>query len=237
MNVALVDDCQKDLDYLSTLLLQKLGNHISLHIFHSGKEFLSFWKPGSYDLVILDILMDTLTGIDIAREIRKIDSEVRLVFCTASNEFASESYEVNAHFYLRKPYSQDQADTMLSRLNLQNYELRRSVTLPDGQQIILRNIIYTEYSNHVLTIHSKQRNDVRSYISQSNAEALFCAYPYFLVCSKGIIVNLHEVDHKMAGTFHMSDGTILPISRRKSKEVQDAYAAFCFAKMREEVPL
>lgn len=97
MNVALVDDCQKDLDYLSTLLLQKLGNHISLHIFHSGKEFLSFWKPGSYDLVILDILMDTLTGIDIAREIRKIDSEVRLVFCTASNEFASESYEVNAH--------------------------------------------------------------------------------------------------------------------------------------------
>ena len=57
MNVALVDDCQKDLDYLSTLLLQKLGNHISLHIFHSGKEFLSFWKPGSYDLVILDILM------------------------------------------------------------------------------------------------------------------------------------------------------------------------------------
>ena len=239
MKVALVDDCQEETERLSALLSRKLNalgdtTH-RLHIFHSGEEFLSAWTAGNFDLIILDIFMNRLTGVDVAREIRKTDHDVRLVFCTTSNEFASESYEVNAHFYLHKPFSEERIDTMLSRLNLENYELRRSLTLPDGQQILLRNILYTEYSNHVLTIHSKRRPALRTYISQSEAEALFCAYPYFLVCSKGLIVNLHEVESKSTDSFRMTNGSLLPISRRKAKEVQDAYAAFHFKKMREEV--
>lgn len=239
MKIALVDDCQEELDRLSDILSRKLNaagdTEHKLHIFHSGEAFLTDWKPGSYDLIILDIFMDKLTGVEVAHEIRKTDQDVRLVFCTTSNEFASESYEVNAHFYLHKPYSEERVDTMLSRLNLENYELRRSITLPDGQRIILRNILYTDYSNHVLTIHSKRRAALRCYISQSGAEELLCAYPYFLVCSKGIIVNLYEVESKIGDTFCLTDGSILPISRRKSKEVQDAYAAFQFEKMRGEV--
>lgn len=46
--------------------------------------------------------MDKLTGVDVARKIRERDSNVKIVFSTTSNEFASESYEVNACYYLRK---------------------------------------------------------------------------------------------------------------------------------------
>lgn len=239
MKIALVDDCQNELKKLINVLSSKLNTGDSstyqLYAFHSGEEFLFSWKPGSFDLIILDIFMKTLTGLDVAREIRKTDKDVRIVFCTTSNEFAAESYEVNAQFYLKKPYTEELIDIMLSRLKLEDYELRRTVTLPDGQQIVLRNILYTEYFNHVLTIHSKKREDLRCYISQSAAEALLCSHPYFLVCSKGIIVNLYEVIAKSANSFILSNDSVLPISRRRSKEVQDAYAAFNFQKMREEV--
>ena len=239
MKIALVDDCQDELDRLSDILSRKLfaaGDiEHKIHMFHSGEEFLSSWESGRFDLIILDVFMDKLSGVEVAHKIRETDRDVRLVFCTTSNEFASESYEVNAHFYLHKPYSEERIDTMLSRLNLEDYELRRTITLPDGQPIMLRNILYTEYSNHVLTIHSKRRAALRCYISQSGAEELLCAYPYFLVCSKGIIVNLYEVECKMGDTFRLTNGNTLPISRRRSKDVQDAYAAFQFEKMRGEV--
>lgn len=241
MKIAIVDDHQSEIARLSDILSRKLiaAGDTEHHIFpfSSGEAFLTSWTPGSYDLIILDIFMETLTGVDVARRIRMIDRDVRLVFCTTSNDFASESYEVGAHFYLRKPYSEEQVDTMLSRLNLENYELRRTIPLPDGQKIMLRNILYTEYSNHVLIIHSKRRADIRCYMTQTEAEALLCVHSYLRVCSKGIIVNLHEVEAKVADTFRLTDGSILPISRRKAKEVQDAYAAFQFEKMREEVPL
>lgn len=55
---------------------------------------MAAWTPGMCDLVILDIFMGGVTGMDVAREIRRSDREVKLVFCTTSNEFASESYEV-----------------------------------------------------------------------------------------------------------------------------------------------
>ena len=69
---------------------------ICLDDFSSGEEFFSRFTAGLYDLVVLDIFMGDLTGVDVARKIRETEHNVRLVFCTTSNDFASESYEVAA---------------------------------------------------------------------------------------------------------------------------------------------
>ena len=53
--------------------------------------------------------------------------------------------------------------------------------------------------------------------------------------SKGILVNFHEVTAVSDDSFTMSEGTVLPISRRKNKEIQTAYIKFRFQKMRAEV--
>jgi hypothetical protein len=53
--------------------------------------------------------------------------------------------------------------------------------------------------------------------------------------SKGILVNFHEVTKSSDDSFTMSDGTVLPISRRKNKDIQSAYIKFRFQKLRAEV--
>lgn len=78
--------------------------------------------------------MDKLTGVDVARKIRERDSNVKIVFSTTSNEFASESYEVNACYYLRKPFGRDKVKVMLDRLNLTEIEKMRTVKLPGWHQ-------------------------------------------------------------------------------------------------------
>lgn len=239
MKIAIVDDLKEESDQLSLILTHRLNhlhiNDYDIYNYTSGEEFLDDWTNHSFDLIILDIFMKEITGIDVARKIRKVNNDVLIVFCTTSNDFASESYEVNAQFYLRKPYDETNIDAMLSRLHIDDYELKRSIVLPNNQKVILRNIVYTNYSNHVVTIHQRNGEDMRCYMSQMEAENLLCKFPYFIVPSKGIIVNLYEIIRKNSDSFTLSNNKIIPISRRKSKEVINKYAEFCFEKLRKEM--
>lgn len=240
MKIALVDDEPEELNYLMQLIKKQLpitgNNTFNIDTFYSGKDFLDKWKPEKYDLIVLDIYLNDITGIETARKIREMDSKTCLVFCTSSNDFASESYEVNAGYYILKPFSEENIINMLSHINL-NTDNTSSITLPDGQEILLKNIIFTEYSNHIVTIHNKTGGNAKTRISHGSLEEILCSYPYFYCCSKGIIVNFYEVTSHDKDIFIMSNGSQIPISRRKSKDVQNAYIKFCFEKMRKEIYL
>ena len=232
MRIALVDDTAEELEILSDIINNELP-HATLFTFPSGKDFLSAWNDNSYDLILLDIYMPGMLGVDVARKIRETDEDVRLVFCTTSNEFASESYEVGANYYLQKPVSTTSFQRMLKMIRLEDYEENRFITLPDGQRIVLRNITYTEYYNHSIIIHSKKRADLQTRMSQTEWEALLSEYDFLCSCSKGIVVNFYEVDKVTDGMFLLYNGEAVPISRRKTKEMTESYAHFRFRQMRK----
>lgn len=231
MRIALVDDKPDEIELLSSILDNELPQ-AEVHTFPSGEAFLKTWCERIYDLIILDIYMEEMLGVDVARKVRATDEDVRIVFCTTSNEFASESYEVGANYYLQKPVSETSFRKMLQMIRLGEYELNRFITLPDGQKIVLRNITYTEYYNHSIIIHSKKRDDLQTRMSQTEWEELLSKYDYFYSCSKGIVVNFHEVEKQENGMFLMSDNSMVTISRRKNKDALEAFAHFRFDQMR-----
>ena len=239
MKIALIDDEPHEIKLLEQILTEEFNDAdieiTSIQSFSSGEDFLRIWNYGMYDVVLLDMFMNVLSGIDVARKIRETDKDVKLIFCTTSNEFASESYSVNASYYLRKPVSRDDIRTMLKKINPDNYELVRFITLPDGQRLIIRNIIYTEYFNHMAYIHTKAGNDIKVRILQTELEDALSEFSYFFPCSKGILVNFYEVSGFDKDVFVMSNGSKVPVSRRKVKETENAYAEFMFRKLREEM--
>ena len=233
MKIALVDDRPEEIDRLLNIV-EKALPHAKTFSFSSGEAFLGTWKRGEFDLILLDIFMDGQLGIEVARKVRMEDEDVRLVFCTTSNDFACESYEVGANYYLHKPISYTSFAKMLEIINLSQYEMKRFIRLPDGQRIVLRNVIYSEYHNHLITIHCKQGIVLQTRMSQTDWENTLLEYSYFYSCSKGIVVNFYEIEQQESGMFLMSDGTWLPISRRKTKDALEAFAHFRFEKMRRE---
>lgn len=122
MKIALVDDDIQACDHLQACLDSLLGPSCTLTCYTSGEAFLAAWRPGLFDLVILDIFMAGISGVEVARTVRATDKTVKLVFCSSSNEFASESYEVNARDYLRKPFNCERVAAMLGRLELTELE-------------------------------------------------------------------------------------------------------------------
>lgn len=232
MRIALIDDTPMELEILTDIVKAELP-HADVYTFPSGELFLEAWKDNSYDLILLDIYMTEMLGVDVARKVRETDLDVRLVFCTTSNEFASESYEVGANYYLQKPVSTTSFQRMLKMIRLDAYEENRFITLPDGQRIVLRNITYTEYHNHSIIIHSKKRADLQTRMSQTEWESLLAEHHFLCSCSKGILVNFYEVDKQEDGMFVLKDGSFVPISRRKTKEILEAFAHFRFEQMRK----
>ena len=242
MRIALVDDEVIQLQLLNDLLATELCSLICqtpniIDTYLSGQAFLESWKTGSYDVIILDIFMGGITGVDVAKQIRMSDSEVKLVFCSRSNEFAAESYQVNAQYYLLKPATKSSVSNMLKRLNLDMIQRMQTVTLPDGHDLIQRQILYTEYYNHVIDIHLKDGNIYRLRGNHSSLEELLAPSGYICSPSKGILINFHEVTQLQDSHVLMSDGKVLPVSRRRSKFIHAEYTKFRFQKMRAEVDI
>lgn len=241
MRIAIVDDLPAERTRMTEMLTAELhATHTDIHkldTFECAEDFLAKWTPHSYDLVLLDIYMGGATGVEAARKIRETDENVHLVFCTTSNEFASESYALGISYYLHKPYAADDLRRMIRKVRPADYELTRYILLPDGQKLILRTITYTQYDNHVISIFRKQGAALTVRMSQGAFEALVADASYIVPCSKGLTVNLYEVDRMAESDFIMKDGSRVPISRRKLKEVQKLYDAFLFRKMRKEMLL
>lgn len=240
MKIALVDDELSQLlnlkKLLSTQLLNMLPNASHLiDTYHNGQSFLNHWTAGQYDVIVLDIFMGGITGVEVAKEIRRTDQNVKLVFCSHSNEFATESYEVNAQYYLLKPATPGSIVNMLQRLNLDIIQRQQFVTLPDGHDVILRDILYTEYYNHVVTIYLKNTDPYRIRTNHAIIEEILAPGGFIHSPCKGILVNFYEVIASSDDSFTMSNGTVIPISRRRCKEIQSTYIKFRFQQMRSEV--
>ena len=119
MKVAVVDDSMEDRELLAGTAEETLcalgQGQTFMQLFPSGEMLLKDFQPGKYELVFLDIFLEegALNGIGTAERLRALDSRVKLVFVTTSNDFASESYEVNACYYLRKPFGRERLKAML----------------------------------------------------------------------------------------------------------------------------
>ena len=104
MKIAICDDDNSFLQNVKFLINKIYSNpdKLSIYEYESGEQFLLQFKPQLYDVIILDIEMCGITGLEVAEEIRKIDKSVILAFLTSHQEFATLGYEVNAFRYILK---------------------------------------------------------------------------------------------------------------------------------------
>lgn len=83
---------------------QKIGITAGKCAFLNGRELVHQYERGrKFDIIILDMLMKPLNGIETARLIRKYDSEVPILIVTGTVEYAMDGYQVNAYRYILKP--------------------------------------------------------------------------------------------------------------------------------------
>lgn len=157
MQIALVEDLKEDRETLRRMLTDETCSFRcyddEISSFPDGESFLKEFSKGKYDLIFLDIFLTELSGVETAKNVREADPDVHIVFITTSNDYASESYDVGADFYLLKPFTKEKFDRMASMVIPRVNKSISIVTFPDGTRLSLCTILYSGYAGHYATVH------------------------------------------------------------------------------------
>ncbi len=202
--------------------IEEHGYTVLVEEFDSGDALLKSAGNG-YDLIILDIFMCGLNGIDTAKELMSRYPKAKIIFCSASNEFAEESYDVAAFRYLVKPIDGEKLNACLDRffglytdMQVLEYKYQRTV-----RKILLKEVMWIEARGRHTIIHTeKEAIETNSSLSEFAEELLGNG---FLKPIRYALVHLQAVAEVTNDSLVLKDGTTLPISRDNRKEIQDAF--------------
>lgn len=240
MKIAIVDDIKGEAERLSDLVAHYLSTHglfcDQTDLFASGEAFLERFEPARYDIIFLDIYMSGMTGMETARRIREEDANCSLLFVTTSPDFAIDSYDVNATYYLLKPVNEAQVTRALDRCNMDRIERDRYVMVPSqgkDVRLFLHNIAYTEYANRRIMVYMKDGGTMEVNLSQKDFQQLLLPYDWFCDCMKGVLVNFEDVHKLQSDRFDMKCGATIAISRLKYSDVRERYLDYTFKTLRE----
>ena len=241
MKIAIVDDIRADAEQLSGYINEYTSiHHIfceKTELFDSGEAFLAAFSEGSFDIVFMDIYMSGLNGIETARRVRDTDKDISIIFITTAPEFAVDSYEVGASYYILKPVTPERVAFALDRCGIESMERDISVIVPSRNgnvRLFLHRISYTEYVNRHIIVNMKNGSTEEISMNQKELSELLLKYSWFCDCIKGILVNFEDVDKLMNDRFIMKTGVSIPISRLKYQHVREEYLNYSYNKIREE---
>ena len=237
MKIAVIDDSAED----RKLLAEKIQNFClresliyEIRSFSSGNEFLQASRA-DWDIIFLDIFMNEIDGMTVARTLRGNNVSSLIVFTTSSRDYAIESYDVRAFHYLVKPIEQDKLDEVL-RLSEKSIRSRNHyIEVKEGRimsRILIRDIMYTDYYNHYIQIHTPGRM-IKTYMSFAEFSPLLLKYKQFLSPYRNCMINMDYVQQMDDHDFLMKDQVQIPINRARKSEIRQAYADYSFKRLSE----
>lgn len=221
MKLAIVEDEETEKDRLVGFLKKvEQEKEISFDIdyFEDASKFLYSYK-GGYDVVLMDIEMPGINGLDAARELRKKDDDIFIVFVTNMKQFASKGYEVSAIDFIIKPttyYGIESCMEKILRIKSQRIDKKINIKTNDGIRIIsLSSIVYIEVLHHKVYVHT-QDETIETWASLSKMEEDF-PKNLFSKCNVSYLVNLNYVKGIQGDECVLPTGRI-KISRNRKKQ-------------------
>ena len=224
MRICLVDDDSVQLDYFK-LIIEKWANmqniNVDIDFYHSSEEML-FENPESYpfDMIILDIQMAKISGIELAKRIRETDKSIIIAFVSGMADYVFEGYEVQAIRYILKPIKQEQIFELLDLVKTKEVEREKFMVLSisgEKKKIRYNDIIYIESMGHYVVFHlEKDEIDYKYNISNLFDEL---SENNFVKTHRSYIVNLKYVDKITKDTCCLTGNIVIPLSRSAYKIV------------------
>jgi len=196
-----------------------------IRTFEDGAEIIDDYHP-EYDILLLDIEMPQVGGLEAAHEIRETDPDVVIVFVTNMAQYAIKGYEVDALSFLLKPVPyfslEHELDRSLTRLREREDD---SLVVSIGgshTRIDLADILYIESVRHRITVHTV--SDDLSYTGTLKVLEAELADKGFYRCNNPYLVNLRHVRSVQPTSCTLTGGVELQVSRPRKRGFMDALA-------------
>lgn len=212
--------------------------NIVTELFEDGDALISAHSKRPFDIILLDVIMPLLNGIDTAKELREKDKNVKIVFLTSSAEFAVDSYTVKASNYLLKPVPPHKLFSCLRELIELIESSAKSITVKSinaSHRIVLSDIEYVEAQGKHIVFHMIENKAIHSLEPLYLYEDTLGIDDGFVKCHRSYIVNIHYIDSYSHTEITTRSGSRIPISRSCQKEFEALYFRIVFGKAGDDV--
>ena len=190
-------------------------NNYEVLEFVSGEDLLSNY-PNNIDLLFLDIQMNKLTGMDLARWIRKENDTSEIIFVTSLVNYIQEGYTVRAYRYLLKPINYEDLRSHLLSCISDITKKRENFMIIENKGIIykvlINKILYIEVRKKDLTIYTED-GIYTTKNSMEKVEKELRRYNFFR-CHKGYLINMEHIEIIHKNTVFINNQEI-PVSKHR----------------------
>jgi len=229
IRIAVVEDDPLDCEALMQNL-HRYGKEKNLFLettaFSDGEDLVTDYAA-NFDLILLDIEMAFMNGMETARCVRELDPEVPIIFVTNAPQYAIEGYKVRAMDYILKPISWfsfcESLDRAFQYCSTRDRQYL-TVAMKDGRiRLDVDDICYVEVQDHQLIYNTRRgRYVTKSTIREAEAQL---SLPQFFRCNRCYIINLKHVE-AYKGYDVKDSGDVIQVSRRQRKSFLDALNAY-----------
>ncbi len=234
LKIAICDDDIQELSRVSNLISRYQDERkiaLKYKTFTNAIDLLETIRTGLYDILLLDVLMPVVNGIQAAHEIRESDKDVKIIFLTSSSEFAVESYSVNAYYYIIKPGTEIKLFPILDKIYSEMQKTEDSLYIKSVSgimRIIYSKLEFLEVISKKLLFHMSDGSVKEVSGSLSGFEAKLLCRKEFIKVHRSYIVNMGWIQQFGAKELTTYAKQIVPVSRLLYGQVRNAYMHHLF---------
>ena len=236
IKIAFCDDDMEVLHQMNELLDRyrvERNEDITYAAFQSPFELLTEIEKGIRpDILFLDVVMPGQNGMDVAKEIRQYDTNMKIIFLTSSPEFAVESYSVGAYFYQLKPIWEESFFRLMDAVLAECEKKKKNRLIlrsKDGiTRIDLQQLEYCEVLRRKLLFHLENGAVLESAGSLDDLAGQLMQYSNFFRPHRSFLVNMEYIQNISSRSIKMVNDAEIPIPHGKCSEIKNTYMEYAF---------
>ena len=236
IKITFCDDDMEVLHQMNELLDRyrvERNEDITYAAFQSPFELLTEIEKGIRpDILFLDVVMPGQNGMDVAKEIRQYDTNMKIIFLTSSPEFAVESYSVGAYFYQLKPIWEESFFRLMDAVLAECEKKKKNRLIlrsKDGiTRIDLQQLEYCEVLGRKLLFHLENGAVLESAGSLDDLAGQLMQYSNFFRPHRSFLVNMEYIQNISSRSIKMVNDAEIPIPHGKCSEIKNTYMEYAF---------
>ncbi|MFI3325908.1 MAG: LytTR family DNA-binding domain-containing protein [Clostridia bacterium] len=216
LSVGICDDEISQTEYIKKLVsvwVKEQNFSAQIKVFSSAENFLFEYEDcTNFDILLLDIEMDKINGVELAKEIRKKDETVQIIFITGYSEYIAEGYEVSALHYLMKPLNENKLFETLDRAVEKISKNEKTLLVETKDQtakIPLYQIKYIDVQQNYITIHGAENYVIKKTLGSIEKEL----DDRFFRAGRSCIVNLNYINRVTKTDIILSNSEKIPLPK------------------------